>query len=815
MKKTTTILSVLLVVAVIVAGVFISQKNTVASEKDELSKQVESLNTQLESLTEQDKTSKGRSPKSPAQKALDDAQKALDDAQKELEQLKKADEENAAAISAAKEEKTKLEAEIEQLKAKAKELETAKKDAEEALNKSQSELKALQEEKASLQEKLDASEAETKELKEKIAELEAAKKTTEDALSAVPDELKALQEEKDSLQEKLAASEAETKELSDKLAELEAAKKDAEEALNKSQSELKALQEEKASLEEKLAASDTDAKELEDKLAELETAKKAAEESLNKSQSDLKALQDEKASLQEKLAASDAGTKELQDKLALLETSKKETSSVVILHTNDVHARVEGDDKSQIGYPRLISIAKELRKDNEVILLDAGDVLHGTAFANLTQGESIVDLMNLAGYSALAPGNHDFNYGYDRLMELEKKMDFPLVNANIYIDGEHAFAPYAIVQAGTKNIAVIGAANPQMQSAIHPDRIKGLEFKDYETIEKTVEEIKPQVDAVIILAHWGANDAYDPNSSILAKIPGVDLVVDGHSHTPLEEIKQTENAALVVSAGEHMKHIGRVIMDFTENGVICKADSISFEEAQNYAPDEEAVQLIQKLKAEQQELLSVVIGKTNVSLDGERETNRTGETNLGNLATDALIWYSKADFAFTNGGGIRTSIPKGDITQGDIIEVFPFGNSVVVIEATGEQILAAMEHGISLYPETNGGFPQISGGKIVYNPENPAGERIVEMEIQGKPVEKDKKYTVVTNDFTAAGGDGYEMLKDCPVLRYQGTLDEAFIEYIKEIGVVDIGIEGRIVQAEQPEADVQDDKEAQETVTVL
>ena len=780
MKKTTTILSVLLVVAVIVAGVFISQKNTVASEKDELSKQVESLNTLLESLTEQDKTSKAEA---------EEAQKALDDAQKELEQLKKADEENAAAISAAKEEKAKLEAEIEQLKAKAKELETAKKDAEEALNKSQSELKALQEEKASLQEKLDASEAETKSLRK--TGLEAAKRPRRAERGA--GRVKALQEERTPAGK--AYFEAETKELSDKLAELEAAKKDAEEALNKSQNELKALQEEKASLEEKLAASDTDAKELEDKLAELETAKKAAEESLNKSQSDLKALQDEKASLQEKLAASDAGTKELQDKLALLETSKKETSSVVILHTNDVHARVEGDDKSQIGYPRLISIAKELRKDNEVILLDAGDVLHGTAFANLTQGESIVDLMNLAGYSALAPGNHDFNYGYDRLMELEKKMDFPLVNANIYIDGEHAFAPYAIVQAGTKNIAVIGAANPQMQSAIHPDRIKGLEFKDYEIIEKTVEEIKPQVDAVIILAHWGANDAYDPNSSILAKIPGVDLVVDGHSHTPLEEIKQTENAALVVSAGEHMKHIGRVIMDFTENGVICKADSISFEEAQNYAPDEEAVQLIQKLKAEQQELLSVVIGKTNVSLDGERETNRTGETNLGNLATDALIWYSKADFAFTNGGGIRTSIPKGDITQGDIIEVFPFGNSVVVIEATGEQILAAMEHGLSLYPETNCGLPQIRGGKIVYNPENPAGERIVEMEIQGKPVEKDKKYTVVTNDFTAAGGDGYEMLKDCPVLRYQGTLDEAFIEYIKEIGVVDIGIEGRMVRA--------------------
>ncbi len=773
MKKTIAILSALLIAAVIVAGVFISQKNAVSSEKDELSTKVETLSAQVEDLKEKEKANMEEAA---------NTQSALDEANKELEQLKKTAEENAAAIDKANEENAKLEEDIKKLKADAQELESSKKTADENLKTAQDELKALQEEKAALEEKINAFDSNTKELEDKLGELEETKKAAEAKLNAA-----------------------------------ETDKKAAEENLKTAQDELKALQEEKTSLEEKVNAFDSNTKELEEakkaaeeKLNAAEDAKKTAEENLKSAQDELKALQGEKDQLNEQLAAIAAKTeaKEQEEKAEAEKAS--ETSSVIILSTNDVHARVEGNDKNQIGYPRLIAIAKELRKDNEVILLDAGDVLHGTAFANLTQGESIVNLMNLAGYSASAPGNHDFNYGYDRLMELEKKMDFPLVNANIYKDGEHAFAPYTIIQAGSRNIAVIGAANPQMESAIHPDRIKGLEFKDYTALNDIVEEVRPHVDAVIILAHWGASDAYEPNSSVLAKIPGVDLVVDGHSHTPFEEIKQNDGAALIVSAGEYMGEIGCVKMNFTENGVECSGDSISFEEANSYAPDEEASKLINDLKDEQQELMSVVIGKTDVPLDGERETNRTRETNLGNLAADAIIWYTDADFAFTNGGGIRTSIPAGNITQGNIIEVFPFGNSVVIIEATGEQILSAMELGLSKYPETSGGFPQISGAKIVYNPEKPEGERIVEMSIQGKPVEKDKKYTVATNDFTAAGGDGYVMLKDCPVIMYQGTLDEAFIGYVKEIGTVNIDIEGRIVQ--QTKVGMDENYEVPETV---
>ncbi|MDO5022002.1 MAG: 5'-nucleotidase C-terminal domain-containing protein [Eubacteriales bacterium] len=774
MKKALAILVALVLVAVVAIGALISQKNTVSGQKDELSKQVESLNAQVATLTEQDKLSK---------EAADKVQEELLKAQEELEQLKKSAEESTTAIKLAGEEKTKLEA--------------AKLKVEEALNQAQEELLKAQE------------------------ELEQLKKSAEESTSAI----KLAGEEKTKLEKDLEYLKANAEGLEVKASELETAKLTVEETLNQAQTEIKALQDEKVSLKEKLDLADINAKEFETKIAELEAAKTGAEEALNKAQEELKALQEEKTALDEKIKALATEKAELQNKFSELEAkmqepinlndevAEPETSSVVILHTNDVHARVEGNDKSQIGYPRLISIVKELRKDQQVILLDAGDVLHGTAFANLTQGESIVNLMNLAGYNAMTPGNHDFNYGYDRLMELEKQMNFPLINANVTKNGENAFAPYAILKAGEKNIAVIGVANPQIQSTIHPDKIKDLEFKDYALIEKTVEEVKSHADAVVILAHWGANDAYVPNSSVLAKIPGVDLVVDGHSHTPLEEIKQTDNAALVVSAGEHMSNIGYVSMHFTKDGVVCKAETIGFEDAQKYTPDEEAVDLIQKLKAEQQELMSVVIGKTDVLLDGERETNRTGETNLGNLATDALIWYSGAEFAFTNGGGIRTSIPVGDITKGNIIEVFPFGNSVVVIEATGEQILAAMEHGLSKYPETNGGFPHISGGKIVYNPEKAAGERIVEMSINGEPIDKNKKYTLVTNDFTAAGGDGYSMLKDCPVIRYQGTLDEAFIEYIKETGVVNIGIEGRIVQIAQQEPELTEEKTPETVVT--
>ena len=194
-----------------------------------------------------------------------------------------------------------------------------------------------------------------------------------------------------------------------------------------------------------------------------------------------------------------------------------------------------------------------------------------------------------------------------------------------------------------------------------------------------------------------------------------------------------------------------------------------------------------------------VVGSTKMKLEGAREMVRTQETNLGDLATDALRVSTEADFAITNGGGIRTSVEAGDITKGNLIEVFPFGNSVVLIEVTGEKLLQAMEHGLRLYPEQNGGFPHISGGVLTFDPSQEAGQRVVSLTIGGEEVDPQKAYKVATNDFMAAGGDDYAMFADCPVLLYGGTLDEALIQYIQDKGVIEQEVEGRIINIQEAE----------------
>ncbi len=528
---------------------------------------------------------------------------------------------------------------------------------------------------------------------------------------------------------------------------------------------------------------------LDTRIRQLIADKNAAEEALAKAEEELTALRAELATMEEKLQLALSGG-----------------GDITVLHTNDVHARVVSGGKNQIGYTKLGTIVEQAREAGGTLLLDAGDTLHGMAIAGATQGQSVVDLMNMLGYDAMTPGNHDFNYGYERLKELEKSMDFALVNANILLeDGSHAFTPYVVLEVSGRKVAVVGAANPQMQSAIHPDQIKGLTFAGLEKITEAVESARQEADAVIILAHWGSSDAYDPNSSVLAQIPGVNLVVDGHSHTAFADIKQVEGAALVVSAGQHLEYVGRVQLAFdAEGGVTATANPIAFEDTVDIPINQAIENAIIDLENTMSEVLGEVVGKTEVLLDGERENVRTRETNLGNLAADALLKATAADFAFTNGGGIRRSIATGDITRKDVVEVFPFGNSVLVLEVTGAQLLAAMEHGLRQYPEQSGGFPQIAGGTLVFSAANEPGNRVMEFTIAGKPVDSAATYQVATNDFLAAGGDGFDMLKDCPVLGYLGTLDEILGKHITALGTITLAEEQRIVEAfpveETPEA---------------
>ncbi len=481
---------------------------------------------------------------------------------------------------------------------------------------------------------------------------------------------------------------------------------------------------------------------------------------------------------------------------AYAEAPATEPVVITIFHTNDVHGRY--NSAAGMGYAMMASYVNEARKNGNVIVLDAGDTLHGTVFANAVQGESIVDVMNAMGYSAMVPGNHDFNYGYARLKELEGMMDFPLISANILLkNGQAAFTPYTILEVADKKIAVVGADNPQMLSAIHPDHTKDVTFEDASLVAEAVAKVRGEVDAVIILAHWGCNDAYDPNSiEALATIPGVSLVIDGHSHTPLYDIVQGPDGetALVTSTGEYLNNLGKVTMTFApEGGLTVEAELIPnpgrFE-------DHPMIDVIADEEAEQGVELDKVVGETSVELVGERAIVRTAESNWGNLACDIYIAATGADVAIMNGGNIRATVPAGPVTARDINTVFPFGNLIVVKEITGQALLEALEVGLSLYPETSGGFPQVGGMMVTFDPAKEPGARITELLIGGEPVDAEKMYKLATNDYLAAGGDNYASLVEFPISLYMGAMDEIVVDYFKENSPVAPQLEGRIKTVE-------------------
>ena len=467
--------------------------------------------------------------------------------------------------------------------------------------------------------------------------------------------------------------------------------------------------------------------------------------------------------------------------------------TITILHTNDIHGRAEAGDG--MGLPKMAALVKRIKTENpRTLLLDAGDAIHGKTFTNLAKGESMIKLMNAMGYAAMTPGNHDFNYGYQRLVTLDDQVaDFPILCANIKKDGEFLFTPYITKEVGGKQIAVFGLATPETLYKSHPTNTKGLEFINPNTAAgDMVKAVSGQADFIIALAHLGLETGSEFTSERLAReVPGINLIVDGHSHTLLPAGKMV-GSTLIVQTQEHTKYLGRVDLTFTSAGVEMKASLISAAEAAGIDEDQEIVRLIVTEKANQGAILETVIGETSVRLIGERQSVRTGETNLGNLITDAMRALSGAEIALTNGGGIRAFIEAGEITIENVLEVLPFGNTVVVKEMKGSDLISCLEHGVSLYPEPSGSFPQVSGLSFTIDPTKPAGERISAVQVSGNPLLPDEIYTVATNDFMAAGGDGYTWFAPAKNVGELGGLDEVLIEYLQSKDVIAPEVEERI-----------------------
>lgn len=439
-----------------------------------------------------------------------------------------------------------------------------------------------------------------------------------------------------------------------------------------------------------------------------------------------------------------------------------ELTKIILLHTNDTHGRA-AESGSSMGFAKIAALAKRILEENpNTLLLDAGDTFHGTTFATLQKGRSIVEVMNEVGYDAMAAGNHDFNYGYERLVELNHMAHFPILSANVhYENGTRLLEPYVIKETAGIKIGLFGLTTPETTYKTHPNNVQGLIFTDpAEEAKKIVAELRDQVDVIIAVTHLGIDaSSTDTSIKIAREVEGIDVIVDGHSHSTLVEGLQGEHDTLIVSAGEYTQNLGVVELLFDEEKKLIskRARLITHEEAEHIPPDVSVLQVIEQVEQEQEAVLSEVIGASSVRLEGEREFVRTGETNLGNLIVDAMLDITGAEVAMMNGGGIRASIEAGEITKGDVITVLPFGNYIVIKEVKGADLKAALENGASAYPDPKGAFPHVGGMSYKIDPERPPGNRVYDIFAAGEPLDLNRTYSLATNDFMAAGGDEYTM----------------------------------------------------------
>lgn len=509
-------------------------------------------------------------------------------------------------------------------------------------------------------------------------------------------------------------------------------------------------------------------------------------------------------------------------------SSATDSIEAVIIHTNDVHGRIL-EEKGVIGDAKAAAVIEEERsKVENTIVVDAGDAFQGLPISNSTKGEDRANIMNQVGYDAMTVGNHEFDFGMDQAIKYKETLNFPLLSANTYVNDARVFEASTIVDKTPTVVGdefvVIGVTTPETAIKTHPKNIEGVTFADPITeVNKVIDEVEARALAdnrvynnYIILAHLGVDattpvewrgstlaEALSQNSKLAGKRV---IVIDGHSHT-VQSATYGDNVTYN-QTGSYLNNIGKVTLKSEQ--LLGEASLISAADTASVTPDALITELVNEIKVKYEaENAQVVIENNPIELNGERSNVRVRETNLGNAVTDAIYAYGQTGFsnktslAVTNGGGLRATIAKDQpVTKGDIIAVLPFGNIISQITVTGQQIQDMFtkslssalqtdketgkflldENGAPLF-EASGGFLQISGATVFYDPTLPVKERVLLIGIlnpetgEYDDLDLEKTYYLATNDFLAAGGDGYTMLGGA---REEGpSMDSVFADYLK------------------------------------
>ena len=486
----------------------------------------------------------------------------------------------------------------------------------------------------------------------------------------------------------------------------------------------------------------------------------------------------------------------------------------VILHTNDVHGSIEL-------YAKVAAMKGDYEAQGaQVILADAGDYSQGTVYVSVNKGKDAVTMMNAAGYDVATIGNHEFDYGYAQLKSNLDSAVFKVVCANVLQDGSPVFDAYTMINKGGVQVAFVGLETPEAQTKANPALIQGLTFlagdEMYAAVQTQVDAARTDgADIVIVLSHLGVDSSSEPNTSydLYKKVHDIDFIIDGHSHTVMTKGPEGEP---IQSTGTALNNIGVITIDNVTKKIesnelipIWHTEEVDGTNVTvyDYTKSDETVanaakDIIDPIDADYDQKFA----ESAVDLNGAKAPgNRTEETNLGDLITDAMMWAIKTKapgvdmnnaVAITNGGGIRAAIAKGDITKKDVNTVLPFGNTLAVVYVKGSELLEALEVSTYCTPKSLGGFPQFAGMEVELNTacEYDANDttypgstyfgpksinRITIKTVNGKAFDKDATYAVITNNFLAAGGDTYYAFAAAQTQFDTGLpLDEILMEYI-------------------------------------
>ena len=477
--------------------------------------------------------------------------------------------------------------------------------------------------------------------------------------------------------------------------------------------------------------------------------------------------------------------------------------SLVILHSNDVHGAIDG-------YATIAAMKASYEAAGAAVLLvDAGDYIQGDPSVSISEGATAIELMDMAGYDVVTLGNHEFDYGYANLKKLVDSAKFQVVAANVLYDGKTAFDANTVIEKDGKKIGVFGLVTPETATKAHPGKIQGVTFLAGADLvacaKEQVADLKAKgCDVIVCLGHLGIDAESTGNRSIdvLEKVDGIDVFIDGHSHSTLADYQKLAkdgvvNGATVTSTGTKFENIG--VVTITADGTVT-AENVPLDKA-GVTPDATIAARAAAIKADIETEYGKVFAKTEVDLNGEKAPgNRTQETNLGDLITDAMLWQAnslgeKVDAAITNGGGIRASIAAGDITKKDVNTVLPFGNTLYMVKVTGAELEKVLEASTCAAPDALGGFPQVAGITFVLNTGTPFAkgdaypdstyfapksvDRVTILTVGGEAFDRDATYTIVTNDFLGAGGDTYYGFKTSTIGYDLGVpMDEVLMDYI-------------------------------------